>query len=189
MNSYAQRVLENIKQTAGWEKEFIQSVTEVFESLGKLLDRDSKYEKNKVLERMVVPERVILFQVPWVDDKGEIQVNQGYRVQFNSAIGPYKGGLRFHPSVNLSILKFLGFEQVFKNSLTTLPMGGGKGGANFDPKGKSDREVMASLSCVNFTVTSVPAPTFRLATSVLAGAKSVICSGSTSASSTAMTAF
>lgn len=143
MNSYAQRVLENIKQTAGWEKEFIQSVTEVFESLGKLLDRDSKYEKNKVLERMVVPERVILFQVPWVDDKGEIQVNQGYRVQFNSAIGPYKGGLRFHPSVNLSILKFLGFEQVFKNSLTTLPMGGGKGGANFDPKGKSDREVMA----------------------------------------------
>lgn len=143
MNSYAQRVLENIKQTAPWEKEFIQSVTEVFESLGKLLDRDSRYEKNKILERIVVPERTILFQVPWVDDKGEIQVNQGYRVQFNSAIGPYKGGLRFHPSVNLSILKFLGFEQIFKNSLTTLPMGGGKGGSNFDPKGKSDREVMA----------------------------------------------
>ena len=142
MNSYAQRVLENIKQTAGWEKEFIQSVTEVFESLGKLLDRDSKYEKNKILERIVVPERVILFQVPWVDDKGEIQVNQGYRVQFNSAIGPYKGGLRFHPSVNLSILKFLGFEQIFKNSLTTLPIGGGKGGSDFDPKGKSDGEVM-----------------------------------------------
>ena len=143
MNSYAQRELENIKQTAPWEKEFIQSVTEVFESLGKLLDRDSRYEKNKILERIVVPERTILFQVPWVDDKGEIQVNQGYRVQFNSAIGPYKGGLRFHPSVNLSILKFLGFEQIFKNSLTTLPMGGGKGGSNFDPKGKSDREVMA----------------------------------------------
>ena len=113
MNSYAQRVLENIKQTAPWEKEFIQSVTEVFESRGKLLDRDSRYEKTKILERIVVPERTILFQVPWVDDKGEIQVNQGYRVQFNSAIGPYKGGLRFHPSVNLSILKFLGFEQIF----------------------------------------------------------------------------
>ena len=142
MNSYAQRVLENIKQTAPWEKEFIQSVTEVFESLGKLLDRDSRYEKNRILERIVVPERTVLFQVPWVDDKGEIQVNQGYRVQFNSAIGPYKGGLRFHPSVNLSILKFLGFEQIFKNSLTTLPMGGGKGGSDFSPRGKSNAEVM-----------------------------------------------
>ena len=125
MNSYAQRVLEDVKQAAGWEKEFIQSVTEVFESLGKLLDSDKRYEQNKILERIVVPERIIMFQVPWVDDKGEIQINQGYRVQFNSAIGPYKGGLRFHPSVNLSILKFLGFEQIFKNSLTTLPMGGG----------------------------------------------------------------
>ena len=143
MSKYVQRVLENLQQTNGQEKEFMQSVTEVLSSLGKLLDAQPKYEKNKILERMVIPERAIIFQVPWVDDKGEIQVNTGYRVQFNSAIGPYKGGLRFHPSVNLSILKFLGFEQVFKNSLTTLPMGGGKGGSNFDPKGKSDREVMA----------------------------------------------
>ena len=143
MNSYAQRVLENLQQTNGNEKEFIQSVTEVLASLGKLLDAQPKYEKNKILERMVVPERAIVFQIPWVDDKGEIQVNTGYRVQFNSAIGPYKGGIRFHPSVNLSILKFLGFEQVFKNSLTTLPMGGGKGGSDFNPKGKSDREVMS----------------------------------------------
>ena len=143
MNSYAQRVLENLQQTNGNEKEFIQSVTEVLASLGKLLDAQPKYEKNKILERMVVPERAIVFQIPWVDDKGEIQVNTGYRVQFNSAIGPYKGGMRFHPSVNLSILRFLGFEQVFKNSLTTLPMGGGKGGSDFNPKGKSDREVMS----------------------------------------------
>ena len=142
MNSYAQRVLENLQQTNGNEKEFIQSVTEVLASLGKLLDAQPKYEKNKILERMVVPERAIVFQIPWVDDKGEIQVNTGYRVQFNSAIGPYKGGLRFHSSVNLSILKFLGFEQCFKNSLTSLPMGGGKGGSDFDPHGKSDAEVM-----------------------------------------------
>ena len=118
-------------------------MTEVFESLSPLLDREPKYEKNKILERITRPERIIQFQVPWVDDKGEIQINDGYRVQFNSAIGPYKGGLRFHPSVNLSILKFLGFEQIFKNSLTTLPMGGGRGGSNFEPKGKSDREIMA----------------------------------------------
>ena len=143
MNSYVQKVLADLQQTNGQEKEFIQSVTEVLNSLSKLLDAQPKYEKNKILERMVIPERAIIFQVPWVDDKGEIQVNTGYRVQFNSAIGPYKGGLRFHSSVNLSILKFLGFEQVFKNSLTTLPMGGGKGGSNFNPKGKSDREVMA----------------------------------------------
>ena len=143
MNSYAQRVLENLQQTNGNEKEFIQSVTEVLASLGKLLDAQPKYEKNKILERMVVPERAIVFQIPWVDDKGEIQVNTGYRVQFNRAIGPYNGGMRFHPSVNLSILKFLGFEQVFKNSLTTLPRGSGKGGSDFNPKGKSDREVMS----------------------------------------------
>ena len=143
LNAYAQRVLQDcVIAKYPWEKEFIQSVTEVFESLGPLLDREPKYEKNKILERIVVPERIIQFQVPWVDDKGEIQINDGYRVQFNSAIGPYKGGLRFHPSVNLSILKFLGFEQIFKNSLTTLPMGGGKGGSNFDPKGKSDHEIM-----------------------------------------------
>ena len=142
MNAYAQRVLENLKNAAPWETEFLQSVTEVFESLGKILDVNPKYEKNKILERITVPERIISFQVPWVDDKGEIQVNYGYRVQFNSAIGPYKGGLRFRSTVNLSILKFLGFEQIVKNSLTTLPMGGGKGGSNFDPKGKSDHEIM-----------------------------------------------
>ncbi len=141
MNKYATRVLQNLKEKQPWEKEFLQAVEEVLSSLSSILDGDPKYEKNKILERMVVPERVILFQVPWTDDKGELHVNQGYRVQFNSAIGPYKGGLRFHPSVNLGILKFLGFEQVFKNSLTTLPMGGGKGGSDFDPKGKSDNEV------------------------------------------------
>ena len=142
MNSYVEKVLNGLTKTNGSEKEFIQSATEVLSTLSKLLDAQPKYEKNKILERMVIPERTIIFQIPWVDDKGEIQVNTGYRVQFNSAIGPYKGGLRFHPSVNLSILKFLGFEQIFKNSLTTLPMGGGKGGSDFDPKGKSDGEVM-----------------------------------------------
>ncbi len=142
MNSYAQRVLEQVCRTCANEPEFVQSVTEVFGSLDGLLAQNPKYEAHKILERMVVPERIIIFQVPWVDDKGEIQINTGYRVQFNSALGPYKGGLRFHPSVNLSILKFLGFEQTFKNSLTTLPMGGGKGGSDFDPRGKSDREIM-----------------------------------------------
>ena len=141
MNSYVARVLEDLNKKQPWEKEFLQAVEEVLSSLSLVLESDKKYEANKILERMVVPERIIMFQVPWFDDKGELQVNQGYRVQFNSAIGPYKGGLRFHPSVNLSILKCLGFEQVFKNSLTTLPMGGGKGGSNFDPKGKSDNEV------------------------------------------------
>ncbi|MBU8902802.1 MAG: NADP-specific glutamate dehydrogenase [Victivallales bacterium] len=142
MHKYAQGVYENLEKEMPWQKEFLQSVFEVFESLRPLLNSDTKYEKYRILERITVPERIIMFQVPWVDDKGEIQVNRGYRVQFNSAIGPYKGGLRFHPSVNLSILKFLGFEQIFKNSLTTLPMGGGKGGSNFDPKGKSDIEIM-----------------------------------------------
>lgn len=141
MNKYVAKVMEDLSAKQPWEKEFLQAAEEVLSSLSTVLDSNPAYEKNKILERMVVPERTILFQVPWADDKGEIQVNQGYRVQFNSAIGPYKGGLRFHPSVNLGILKFLGFEQVFKNSLTTLPMGGGKGGANFDPKGKSDNEV------------------------------------------------
>ena len=124
------------------EPEFLQAVTEVAETVIPFIEKNEKYANKKLLERMVEPERTILFRVPWTDDKGEIQVNKGYRIQFNSAIGPYKGGLRFHPSVNLSILKFLGFEQTFKNSLTTLPMGGGKGGSNFDPKGKSDNEVM-----------------------------------------------
>ena len=141
MNKYVAKVLEDLKQKQPWEKEFLQAAEEVLSSLSLVFERDSIYEEYAILERMVVPERTILFQVPWVDDKGKVQVNQGYRVQFNSAIGPYKGGCRFHPSVNLGILKFLGFEQTFKNSLTTLPMGGGKGGANFDPKGKSDNEV------------------------------------------------
>jgi glutamate dehydrogenase (NADP+) len=142
MHKYAQKVYDSLQQELPWQKEFLQSVFEVFETLGPLLESNPKYERFRILERITIPERIIIFQVPWVDDKGEIQVNRGYRVQFNSAIGPYKGGLRFHPSVNLSILKFLGFEQIFKNSLTTLPMGGGKGGSNFDPKGKSDIEIM-----------------------------------------------
>jgi len=124
------------------EPEFIQAVTEVAETVIPFIEENPKYKIAKVLERIAEPERVIMFRVPWVDDKGEVQINRGYRIQMNSAIGPYKGGLRFHPTVNLSILKFLAFEQVFKNSLTTLPMGGGKGGSDFDPKGKSDNEVM-----------------------------------------------
>ena len=124
------------------EPEFMQAVTEVAETVIPFIEKNEAYQGKKLLERMVEPERTIMFRVPWTDDSGEIQVNRGYRVEFNSAIGPYKGGLRFHPSVNLSILKFLGFEQVFKNSLTTLPMGGGKGGSDFNPKGKSDAEVM-----------------------------------------------
>ena len=124
------------------EPEFMQAVTEVAETVIPFIESNEKYQNAKLLERMVEPERTIMFRVPWTDDAGNIQVNKGYRIEFNSAIGPYKGGLRFHPSVNLSILKFLGFEQVFKNSLTTLPMGGGKGGSNFNPKGKSDAEVM-----------------------------------------------
>ena len=142
MNSYAQYVLERLQKNCSHQKEFMQSVSEVLGSLSKLLDRQDKYEKYCILERLVMPERIIVFQVPWIDDRGKIQINTGFRIQFNSAIGPYKGGLRFHPSVNLSILKFLGFEQIFKNSLTTLPMGGAKGGSDFDPKGKSEREVM-----------------------------------------------
>ena len=142
MNSYAQNVLERLQKNCSHQKEFMQSVSEVLGSLSKLLDRQNKYEKYSILERLVMPERIIIFQVPWIDDRGKVQINTGFRIQFNSAIGPYKGGLRFHPSVNLSILKFLGFEQIFKNSLTTLPMGGAKGGSDFDPKGKSEREVM-----------------------------------------------
>ncbi|MFN3951064.1 MAG: NADP-specific glutamate dehydrogenase [Thermaurantimonas sp.] len=124
------------------EPEFLQAVQEVAETVIPFIEQNPKYKKHKILERIVEPERIIIFRVPWIDDKGEVQVNRGYRVQFNSAIGPYKGGIRFHPTVNLSVLKFLGFEQIFKNSLTTLPMGGGKGGSDFDPKGKSDNEVM-----------------------------------------------
>ena len=142
--SYGSEVLERIKKQNPDQPEFIQAVTEVLETLAPVIDRnEARYRREALLERLTTPERAILFRVPWVDDKGQVQVNNGYRIQFNSAIGPYKGGLRLHPSVNLSILKFLGFEQVFKNSLTGLPIGGGKGGSDFDPKGKSDREVMA----------------------------------------------
>lgn len=143
MNAYTSRVLEGLKQRNAHESEFIQAATEILESLSPVFDKHPEYEKAGLLDRFVEPERVIMFRVPWVDDQGRTQVNRGYRVQYNSAIGPYKGGLRLHPSVNLSILKFLGFEQVLKNSLTGLPIGGGKGGSDFDPKGKSDREVMA----------------------------------------------
>ena len=142
-NAYLKRVFDGLEQRNPNEKEFLQAVEEVLESLETIVEKHPEYEENAVIERIVEPERVIMFRVPWVDDNGKVQVNRGYRVQFNSAIGPYKGGLRFHPSVNLSVMKFLGFEQIFKNSLTTLPMGGGKGGSDFDPKGKSDREVMA----------------------------------------------
>ncbi len=141
--SYVQRVLEQLKEKNPGQPEFIQAVTEVLTTLEPVVEKHPEYEKAALLERMVEPERQIMFRVPWVDDNGNVQVNRGYRVQYNSAIGPYKGGLRFHPSVNLSIIKFLGFEQTFKNSLTTLPMGGGKGGSDFDPSGKSDNEIMA----------------------------------------------
>ncbi|PWL27651.1 MAG: NADP-specific glutamate dehydrogenase [Fluviicola sp. XM-24bin1] len=134
--------MEKVKASHGHEAEFLQAVHEVAEAVVPVIEETPKYKEAKILDRIVEPERVIMFRVPWLDDNGEVQVNRGYRVEFNSAIGPYKGGLRFHPSVNLSILKFLGFEQIFKNSLTTLPMGGGKGGSDFDPKGKSDNEVM-----------------------------------------------
>ncbi len=140
--SYVESVLERVKAQNPNEPEFHQAVTEVLNSLKPAIDANPQYEAAGLLERLVEPERVIMFRVPWVDDQGNVQVNKGYRVQFNSAIGPYKGGLRFHPSVNLSIIKFLGFEQIFKNSLTGLPIGGGKGGSNFDPKGKSDNEIM-----------------------------------------------
>ncbi len=140
--SYVDNVIEQVKAKNAEQPEFIQAVTEVLQSLEPVIEAHPEYEEAALLERIVEPERVIMFRVPWVDDNGKVQVNRGFRVQFNSAIGPYKGGLRLHPSVNLGINKFLGFEQIFKNSLTTLPMGGGKGGCDFDPKGKSDMEVM-----------------------------------------------
>src|SRR5450631_4455429 len=139
---YTNQVLNLVKAKNPAEPEFHQAVLEVFESLGPMLGRHPEYRKVKILERIIEPERVLMFRVPWMDDQGEVRINRGFRIQMNSAIGPYKGGLRFHPSVNLGILKFLAFEQTFKNALTTLPMGGGKGGSDFDPKGKSDNEVM-----------------------------------------------
>ena len=140
---YIERVLDKIKKNNPNEPEFHQAATEILTTLAPVIEKHPEYEDAALLERFVEPERIIMFRVPWVDDKGKVNVNKGYRVQFNSAIGPYKGGLRFHPSVNLSIIKFLGLEQILKNSLTGLPIGGGKGGSDFDPKGKSDREVMA----------------------------------------------
>ena len=142
MKDKIETFLNLVKETNGHETEFLQAVHEVAETVIPFIEDNPKYQGKMLLERMVEPERTIIFRVPWIDDQGNTQVNRGFRVEFNSAIGPYKGGLRFHPSVNLSILKFLGFEQVFKNSLTTLPMGGGKGGSDFNPKGKSDNEVM-----------------------------------------------
>lgn len=142
MEKNVEKFMEYIIERNPGEKEFHQAVQEVAESIMPFIEKNPKYKKGKILERIAEPERVIMFRVPWMDDTGEVQINRGYRIQMNSAIGPYKGGLRLHPSVNLSILKFLAFEQVFKNSLTTLPIGGGKGGSNFDPKGKSDAEVM-----------------------------------------------
>jgi glutamate dehydrogenase (NADP+) len=142
MNSDINEFMNLVVSRSPGEKEFHQAVQEVVESVWDVYDSNPRYKHAKILERMTEPERVVMFRVPWVDDRGEVQINRGYRVEFNSAIGPYKGGLRFHPSVTLSVLKFLGFEQTFKNSLTTLPMGGGKGGSDFNPKGKSDNEIM-----------------------------------------------
>ncbi|HMK39377.1 MAG TPA: NADP-specific glutamate dehydrogenase, partial [Bacteroidota bacterium] len=142
MSQYANDLIAEVKAKNPAEPEFHQAVQEVAESLSLVLERHPEYRTARILERIIEPERVIMFRVPWVDDQGEVQINRGYRIEMNSAIGPYKGGLRFHPSVTLGILKFLAFEQVFKNSLTTLPMGGGKGGSDFDPKGKSDLKIM-----------------------------------------------
>ena len=142
MNQYLDSVLATVRAKNRGEDEFLQAVEEVLQSLSPVLDKHPEYVEAKIVDRVVEPERMIVFRIPWIDDGGNVQVNRGFRVEFNSAIGPYKGGLRFHPSVNQGILKFLGFEQVFKNALTTLPMGGGKGGSDFDPKGKSDNEVM-----------------------------------------------
>ena len=142
--SYVDEVLEKVKAKNGHEPEFLQAVEEVLESLRPVIEKnEEKFRKDALLERITEPERIVSFRVPWVDDDGQVQVNRAFRVQFSSAIGPYKGGLRLHPSVNQSIIKFLGFEQIFKNSLTGLPISGGKGGSDFDPKGKSDREIMA----------------------------------------------
>ncbi len=142
MNTFTQEILDMVKAKDPAQPEFYQAVEEVAESIGLVYERFPEYRSAKIFERIIEPERVIMFRVPWMDEQGDIHINRGFRIEMNSAIGPYKGGLRFHPSVNLSILKFLAFEQVFKNSLTSLPIGGGKGGSDFDPKGKSDNEVM-----------------------------------------------
>ena len=142
--SYADRIIEELQHRYGYQPEFIQAVTEVLGTLRPVLKANPQYKKNRILERITEPERTVMFRVTWQNDKGDIEVNRGYRVQFNSALGPYKGGLRFHPTVNLGVLKFLGFEQIFKNALSGLSIGGGKGGSDFDPHGKSDAK-----SCVS----------------------------------------
>ena len=142
MNSYLSKVIKEVREKNRYEKEFLQAVDEVLTTIEPAIEQHSEYEKLAILERITEPERIITFRVPWIDDNGNIIVNRGYRVQFNGLIGPYKGGLRFDPSVNQSIMKFLAFEQIFKNALTGLPIGGGKGGSDFDPKGKSDMEIM-----------------------------------------------
>ena len=141
-NNYLRTVYDEVQARNPGQPEFLQAVREVLESLEPLVEKHPEYEATGLIERLVEPERFVQFRVPWVDDSGKVRVNRGYRVQYNGAIGPYKGGLRFHPSVNASVIKFLGFEQIFKNSLTGLPIGGGKGGSDFDPKGKSDAEIM-----------------------------------------------
>ena len=185
--SYVSRTLDELVKKSPHEPEFIQAATEVLESLSPVFDANPQYEQAGILERLVEPERQLMFRVPWVDDNGKVHVNRGYRVEFSSAIGPYKGGLRLHPSVNLGIIKFLGFEQIFKNSLTGLPIGGGKGGSDFDPKGKSDREIMAF--CQSFIAISALPQMFPPVISVLAAAKSATCSVSTSALQTVLKVF
>ena len=176
--SYVDEVIDLVVKKNPAEPEFHQAVKEVLESLRVVIEaNEEKFRKEALLERLVEPERQVKFRVPWVDDKGQVQVNTGYRVQFSSAIGPYKGGLRLHPSVNLGIIKFLGFEQIFKNSLTGLPIGGGKGGSDFDPKGKSDREVMAF--CQSFANILVLILMFQQEILVQAQERSDICSDST----------
>ena len=189
--TYVERVLVQLKERNPGEKEFHQAATEILLTLEPVFERHPEYEKAALLERFVEPERVVMFRVPWVDDEGKVHINRGYRVQFNSAIGPYKGGLRFHPSVNLSVIKFLGLEQILKNSLTGLPIGGAKGGSDFDPKGKSDREVMAF--CQSFMTelyrhigadTDVPAGDIGVGRG-----KSAICTANTNVSATSIRAF
>ena len=175
--SYVDEVLAKVHEKNASEPEFLQAVDEVLESLRPVIEKnEEKFKREALLERICEPERQIKFRVPWVDDNGQVQVNTGYRVQFNSAIGPYKGGLRLHPSVNIGIIKFLGFEQVFKNSLTGLPIGGGKGGSDFDPKGKSDREVMAF--CQSFANISEQTQTYQPVILEQVQEKSDICSDS-----------
>lgn len=176
--AYVDEVIKEVSEKNSNEPEFIQAVTEVLESLRPVVEADDRYEKNAILERMCEPERIVSFRVPWVDDAGKVQVNRGFRAQFNSAIGPYKGGIRLHPSVNQSIIKFLGFEQTFKNSLTGLPIGGGQGRQCFNPKGKSDGEIMPFCQSfmTSFTDTLDRIRTVRQATSAAVPKKSVICS-------------